>query len=339
VFADGDLVAGKFRIDHVIGRGGMGLVVAATHVHLGQRVALKFLLPKVLGNPEAVTRFLREARAAVRLSSEHVTRLLDVGELEDGTPFLVMDRLHGSTLDAALAKRGALPDSLALALTAQVLAGLSAAHSLGIMHRDIKPANVFLVKPSGSANDTLPVAKLLDFGLAKAPFERSLVSTRPGHTVGTPSYMAPEVISGARSDQRSDLWAVSVMLFEMLTGSHPFPENGKSYSFPALRNPPARLTDFLPGVSTGIEQLLQVALEKDPNRRFQTAEDMRVAVLRVAGELGQPRFGEVATGSDDMIPVIEGSWSSSSATWDCRKEMREDFCSSGDSTERIVMGG
>ncbi|HEY4156934.1 MAG TPA: protein kinase, partial [Polyangiaceae bacterium] len=148
---EGDVLAGKFRIEKILGVGGMGVVVAAHHLQLDERVALKFLLPETLGNPEAVARFAREARAAVKIKSEHVARVSDVGTLENGAPYMVMEYLDGSDLDAWLKERGALPIEQALELVLQACEAIAEAHSLGIVHRDLKPANLFVIRrPDGA---------------------------------------------------------------------------------------------------------------------------------------------------------------------------------------------
>src|SRR3954468_17583346 len=146
---EGQILAGKFRIEKVLGQGGMGVVVAATHLQLGERVALKFLLPEALGQPEAVERFAREARAAVRIKSEHVARVSDVGTLENGAPYMVMEYLEGGDLSAWLAERGGRPVKQAVDLLLQACEAIAEAHTIGIVHRDLKPANLFVARLPG----------------------------------------------------------------------------------------------------------------------------------------------------------------------------------------------
>jgi eukaryotic-like serine/threonine-protein kinase len=155
----GTILAGKYRIERVLGEGGMGVVVAAHHEQLDEKVALKFLLPRAIGKSEAVARFLREARAAAKIKNEHVARVMDVGQLENGAPYIVMEYLEGSDLSAWVEKRGALPFQQAVDFVLQTCVALAEAHALGIVHRDLKPANV-KITPEG-------VVKVLDFGLAK----------------------------------------------------------------------------------------------------------------------------------------------------------------------------
>src|SRR6185295_3411573 len=160
---EGQILAGKFRIERVLGQGGMGIVVAATHLQLDERVALKFLLPEALSNPEAVERFTREARAAVKIKSEHVARVSDVGMLETGAPYMVMEYLEGEDLGHWVSQRGALPTTQAVEFVLQAAEAIAEAHALGIVHRDIKPANLFCVRRA----DGLLSVKVLDFGISK----------------------------------------------------------------------------------------------------------------------------------------------------------------------------
>src|SRR3954465_531507 len=161
---EGQILAGKFRIERVLGQGGMGVVVAATHLQLDQRVALKFLLPEALSNPEAVERFAREARAAVKIKSEHVARVADVGTLESGAPYMVMEYLEGSDLATWLQQRGKLPVEQAIEFVLQACEAIAEAHALGIVHRDLKPANLFVIQRA----DGVLAVKVLDFGISKA---------------------------------------------------------------------------------------------------------------------------------------------------------------------------
>src|ERR1041384_776135 len=160
---EGDVLAGKFRIERVLGVGGMGMVVSAMHVHLEERVAIKFLLPEALGNAEAVARFGREARAAVKIKSEHVARVIDVGALENGAPYMVMELLRGHDLSQLLRDRGALPIATAVQYLLQACEALAEAHAIGIVHRDLKPANLFVTARA----DGTPCVKVLDFGISK----------------------------------------------------------------------------------------------------------------------------------------------------------------------------
>src|SRR4051812_36918936 len=159
----GDVLAGKYVVERVLGAGGMGVVVSALHRQLEEKVAIKFLLPEALQNPESVARFLREARASVKIKSQHVVRVIDVGTLDNGAPYMVMEHLDGQDLAARLASRGPFPVEEAVELVMQACEALAEAHVLGIVHRDLKPANLFLTRSAGG----LPIVKVLDFGISK----------------------------------------------------------------------------------------------------------------------------------------------------------------------------
>src|ERR1019366_641727 len=188
---EGDLLAGKYRVERVLGAGGMGIVVAARHEQLDQMVAIKFVRDDALDNDEAVQRFLREARAAVKLKSEHVARVLDVGKLESGAPYMVMEYLEGSDLGKVLAEQGAVDASVAADWILQACEAVAEAHAMGIVHRDLKPENLFLTNTVGGAQRI----KVLDFGVSKAMGGASgelSNLTRTRAMLGSPLYMAPE---------------------------------------------------------------------------------------------------------------------------------------------------
>mgnify|MGYP001062724726 FL=1 len=214
----GDLLAGKYRIERVLGRGGMGVVVSAVHEALDERVALKFLLPEALANQEAVQRFLREARAAVKIRSEHVARVTDVGTLESGAPYMVMEYLDGVDLARYLESRGPLPVPEAVEYMLQACEALAEAHALGIVHRDLKPANLFRIERV----DGTPSIKLLDFGISKV-IAHQVALTQTSSMLGSPLYMAPEQMTSSKHvDARADVWALGIILFELVTGEPPF---------------------------------------------------------------------------------------------------------------------
>ncbi|MGC4091034.1 MAG: serine/threonine-protein kinase [Polyangiaceae bacterium] len=234
---EGQILAGKYRIDRVLGTGGMGMVVAARHIVLDERVAIKFLLPDALSSDEAVARFEREARAAVRIKSEHVVRVTDVGRLESGAPYMVMEYLDGEDLSNWLRLRGPLPVEQAVDFVLQACVALADAHSVGIIHRDLKPGNLFCVRRS----DGQLVIKVLDFGISKLT-EAARVSEPGGFSVtktaavmGSPLYMSPEQVQSAKDvDARSDIWGLGVVMFELLTGVGPF--LGEAFGELAIKN-------------------------------------------------------------------------------------------------------
>jgi eukaryotic-like serine/threonine-protein kinase len=203
---EGDVLAGKYRVDRVLGAGGMGAVVAAYHMQLETKVALKFLLPAMLANEDAVTRFAREARAAVKITNEHVARVLDVGTLESGAPYIVMEYLDGTDLAGWLRQRGPLPIEEAIDFVLQAGEALAEAHALGIVHRDLKPANLFYIRSA----DGRPTIKVLDFGISKvtnlSASASNLVRTQTATLMGSPFYMSPEQMEATHAvDARTDI--------------------------------------------------------------------------------------------------------------------------------------
>src|SRR5580692_1093404 len=215
--SEGDLLAGKYRVERVLGAGGMGIVVAARHEQLDQMVAIKFVRDEALDNEEAVQRFLREARAAVKLKSEHVARVLDVGKLDSGAPYMVMEYLEGNDLGHILTEQGPMEAAAATDWILQACEAVAEAHAAGIVHRDLKPENLFLTNTVGGTQKI----KVLDFGVSKsmggASGELSNL-TRTRAMLGSPLYMAPEQMRSSRDvDARADIWALGVVLFQLLT--------------------------------------------------------------------------------------------------------------------------
>jgi hypothetical protein len=281
---EGEILAGKYRVDRVLGVGGMGVVVAAHHLELDDRVAIKFLLPDTLGNPEAVARFAREARAAVKIKSEHVARVSDVGKLENGAPYMVMEYLEGGDLSAWLTERGHLPIEQAVEFTLQASEAIAEAHALGIVHRDLKPANLFVIRrPDGGLS-----VKVLDFGISKMTSltgsggEGSM--TKTSAIMGSPIYMSPEQIQSSKDvDARGDIWALGVILYELITGSAPFGgEHMAELIFRIISNPPPRMQAYRPEVSAGLEAVILKCLEKDRSKRFASIAEMANALLPFA---------------------------------------------------------
>jgi len=263
----GTLLAGKYRIDRVLGQGGMGIVVQATHIQLHQPVAVKFLLPEVLANPQVVQRFLREAQAVVRLKNEHVARVIDVGALEDGAPYMVLEYLEGT--DLADFPRQQLTIGQIVDLMLQACEALAEAHAMGIIHRDIKPANFFITRRS----DGSLLLKVLDFGISKiqqTATERSL--TASSIAMGTPSYMSPEQMKSARDvDHRSDIWALGVVLYELLQGTLPFIAD--SYGAMAIKIATEPLPPLSARLPRGLAEIVYRCLQKDRGTRFQNVAE------------------------------------------------------------------
>ncbi len=265
----GDLLAGKYLVERVLGVGGMGVVVAARHEALRQRVALKFLLPELGVEREAVERFAREARAMASLRGEHVARVLDVGTLESGAPYFVMEYLEGEDLARACRRRGPLPGDEAVGYVLQACEALAEAHRAGIVHRDLKPANLFLTR----GVDGAPFVKILDFGVSKATFGTRGTAfdlTSTSALMGSPRYMAPEQLRDARRvDPRADLWSLGVVLHELLAAESPFSaETLPELHVAILQGAPRSLRAKRPDLAPALEAAIACCLEKDPARRF-----------------------------------------------------------------------
>jgi serine/threonine protein kinase len=272
----GALLAGKFRIERVLGRGAMGIVYEASDEKLGRRVAIKVLPPDLLQEGDYRQRFDREARIAASLTSEHAVHIHEVGEDVRGAPFLVMELLEGRPLDAVLASDGIPTVSTAVGWILEALHAIAEAHALGLVHRDIKPGNLFLTERVGRP----PLVKVLDFGLAKKLDSSEGVLTTMGAVMGTPAYMAPEQIRAeADVDQRADVWAVGVTLFELLTGGQlPFPGPTVTESVRQILEDEPMLGTLPPEVSPEVIEVLQRCLAKERAQRFPDGAALRTAL-------------------------------------------------------------
>ncbi|MGH7269703.1 MAG: serine/threonine-protein kinase, partial [Polyangiaceae bacterium] len=293
---EGEILDGKYRIDRVLGVGGMGVVVAATHVQLNQRVALKFLLPAALGNPQVIERFAREARAAVQIQSEHVARVTDVGTLPTGSPYMVMEYLDGADLADALEKDGPMPVAQAVGYVLQACEAIAEAHALGIVHRDLKPANLYLARRAGRES----VVKVLDFGISKARDAGPSGLTQTSALIGSPYYMAPEQMMSAKSvDARADIWAIGIILYELLAGEPPFvAESMPEVVYLVTQRDPPPLRDKRPDVPEGLADVIARCLARSPDDRYADVAKMAAALVpfgparseisleRIAGVLG-----------------------------------------------------
>ncbi len=277
---EGEVLAGKYRVERVLGVGGMGVVVAARHIQLDERVALKFLLPEGLDNPEAVARFAREARAAVKIKSEHVARVTDVGALPNGAPYMVMEYLEGGDLAAWLKERGPLPIQQAVEFVLQACVAVADAHALGIVHRDLKPANLFCVRRS----DGQLSIKVLDFGISKMPEAGGPVPgsvTRTSVLMGSPLYMSPEQMRSSKDvDAQADIWALGVILFELVTGRPAFwADSVTELAIKVANEPTPSARSFRPDVPAGLDAILFKCLEKDRRQRYRDVAELAVALM------------------------------------------------------------
>jgi serine/threonine-protein kinase len=272
----GEVFAGKYRIEGVLGVGGMGYVLAATHLELQQRVAIKMLLPERASNAETVARFMREGRTAVQIRSEHVARVLDVGSV-GGTPFLVMEYLDGDDLAAVLRKRRRLSVAVAVDYLLQACEAIAEAHAMRTVHRDLKPANLFVVARPGGGE----CVKVLDFGISKmAPAEGSIALTKTTSSVGTPLYMSPEQLRSSKSvDMRADIWALGVILFELLSGRTPFrAETLAELGARVLTANAPDVRKFVPEVPAEIADAIATCLRRDARERFPSLAELAAAI-------------------------------------------------------------
>jgi serine/threonine protein kinase len=272
----GDVLAGKYRVERVLGEGGMGLVVAAMHMQLEQLVAVKFVLPSMLDSKTVVERFLRESRAAVRLKSEHAAKVLDVGTLESGAPYMVMEYLEGCDLGQVQQQQGVLAFDVAADYVLQACEAVAEAHSLGIVHRDLKPQNLFLTTRVGGA----PLIKVLDFGISKMASEVASGLTQTQTTIGSPLYMAPEQMRSARNvDGRADIWALGVVLYKLMSGEVPFQaDTMPELCYKVVHDPPRPLTEVRPDVPAGLAAIVMRCLEKEPEMRFANVGELASAL-------------------------------------------------------------
>jgi eukaryotic-like serine/threonine-protein kinase len=287
----GEVLAGKYEVERTIGMGGMGVVVAARHLQLDERVALKFLLPEALEIPEAVARFAREARAAVKIKSDHVARVTDVGTLDNGAPYMVMEYLEGRDLTAEIASRGPLSFEEAADLILQACEAIAEAHSLGIIHRDIKPGNLFLAKrPDGGVR-----VKVLDFGISKMGFARDGAMTTTAAVMGSPLYMSPEQMEASRDvDARSDIWSLGVVLYEAVSKKVPFTaENLPQLCKKLEKEDPTPLSRHRPDVPPEFQTIIDRCLAKKRTDRYSNVGALATALAALAPRSSQASVGRI----------------------------------------------
>jgi serine/threonine-protein kinase len=278
------LVAGKYRLSRLLGRGGMGSVWEGVHATLGTRVAVKFIETDYAGNEEARQRFENEARAAARLRSKHVVKVYDHGLLDDGRPYIVMEYLDGEPLDRRLDRVRRLLPAETARIMAQVGRALTNAHGQGIVHRDLKPENIFLVWDEEDQSD---VAKVVDFGIAKFTDNAAGLSsaTRTGSLLGTPFYMSPEQARGLRTvDYRSDLWSLGVITYRCLVGTLPFDGEALGDLLVKICTAPLPVPSaYAPDVPQGFDAWFAKALAREPADRFGSAAELAETLALVCG--------------------------------------------------------
>ncbi len=286
----GNILAGKYRVERIIGQGGMGVVVVARHIALDERVALKFLLPEYATHPEASARFLREAQSAVKIKSEHVARVSDVGTLETGAPYMVMEFLEGNDLSKIL-EAGVLGVSDAVDYIIQGCDALAEAHGHGIVHRDIKPANLFLTKrPNGT-----PQIKVLDFGISKVMGGQVDSLTKTTASMGSALYMSPEQMQTTRGvDHRTDIYALGISLYELLAGKQPFyADTLPQLCAEIFTGTPTPIRSIRSDVPEGLAAVLERAYARDRGYRYQSIGELVVALAPYAPPRSQVAIDSV----------------------------------------------
>jgi eukaryotic-like serine/threonine-protein kinase len=282
----GEVVAGKYALQRIVGAGGMGVVIGAVHVQLDQRVAIKFMSPLLLSSRDGVERFVREARLAARIQCEHVVRIFDVATLEDGTPYIVMEFLQGEDVGALLRRRGRFPVGDAVDVLLQAGEAMAEAHVDGVVHRDLKPGNLFVCeRPDGS-----PLVKVLDFGISKivrrmgGGTEQGSLLTGPHVLLGSPLYCSPEQLRASTTvDARSDIWALGAILYELVSGTPPF--RGATLleiSTNVMNRNPPPLSASRPEVPCELDDVVARCLAKSPDERFATVADLARALVPFA---------------------------------------------------------
>lgn len=275
----GEIIDGKYRIIRLLGEGGMGAVYEGENTRIKRTVAIKVLHAAVAEKADVVQRFEREAQAAGRIGSEHIVEVLDLGNLPSGERFMVMEYLDGEDLTGRIKRFKRLSSDQVAPLLHQVLEGLAAAHDAGIIHRDLKPDNIYLTTKAGKQD----FVKLLDFGVSKfSALDSEMSMTRTGAVMGTPYYMSPEQAKGGKVTNRSDIYAIGVVTYQMLTGRVPF--NAGSFNellFKIALESPEPIEQVVPGISPAFAQLVHRAMDRDPEQRFQSARDFQRALAEV----------------------------------------------------------
>ncbi|MEO7109629.1 MAG: protein kinase [Polyangiaceae bacterium] len=300
-FSPGEMFEEKYRVERMIGAGGMGVVAEATHLGLGRRVAIKFMRAESRSNPEGAVRFLREARACANLSSDHVVRVFDNGMSKSGEPYLVMELLRGEDLAELLERETMVEPGRAVRWVLEACDAIAEAHELGVVHRDLKPANLFLAEGKGGEKKI----KVLDFGISKLIGEGSFGGlTSQSAMLGSPRYMSPEQTrSSARADARTDIWALGVVLFELMSGTTPFDaENAVGLAAAIMTQPAPRLRERRPDAPPALEKIVMRCLEKNPEDRFDSIASLMNALASYATRATLPPPSKRSL----LVPALAG---------------------------------
>lgn len=276
---EGTLIAGKYRIEKLIARGGMGVLYRAWQPLIARNVAIKIVRPELMTRSDAPARFLREARVLAQLRTEHVCKVLDAGALDDGLPYMVLEYLEGDDLRNVLNGTGRFDVTRAVDLTLQVAEALAESHALGIVHRDVKPENLFLLHDVSGAEQI----KLLDFGICQTESNAARLRTpqqADDYGLGSPHYMAPEQISAPHAfDPRIDIWSLGVVLYELISGDPPFDgEDVTAICAQVLGREPASLREVCPELPQGLEHVVARCLSKSPEDRYADISELALAL-------------------------------------------------------------
>jgi len=280
----GTVISGKYRVDSILGRGAMGVVVAATHLELREAIALKFLYAKTDGSEDFKSRFRREAQVSAKLRNEHITRVLDVGTWREGAMYMVMEYLAGNDLRKMIRTQGPFPIGAAVEYIVQVCEGVAEAHAHGIVHRDLKPSNLLVTKRADGSD----LVKILDFGISKwtGMGDEEGELTQTGVVLGSPKYMSPEQLFGAGSvDSRTDIWSIGAILYELIAGRPPYdqPSLARICADLAGNKPPPRLRDLRTEVTPELEGVVLHCLERSVDLRIQNVADLAGDLLAAVG--------------------------------------------------------
>jgi serine/threonine-protein kinase len=307
----GEILGSKYELTRKIGEGGMGEVYEARHVVLGRRFAVKLLHPELTRSHRMLHRFSREALEASRLESDHVVSVFDCGHTSVGTPYYVMELLHGEDLRHLLKRDGTLAVSRAVRIAVDLCRGLEAAHDRSLVHRDLKPENVFITQSDVGRE----VAKILDFGVVLV--RGSAPTTQAGTLIGTLRYMSPEQVRGdSRVDARADIYALGVILYECLVGEAPYQgRSSEELLFQVMNHAPRPVRELRPEIPAGLEAVITRALDRDPQSRHSSALELSEALvpyggadlgpLRTRYEIRAPAASDTDTRADSGVTVEE----------------------------------